>query len=223
LAYFFILAITLIFLYLFSRIEVVSTKEKAELYFLNILGFKFDLGGFASLYLTAIVLPLLFLIFVKRGNLGFLNNVKKYLTGSTTTASFINCFLFCAAAIAIWLSIRLIMKYTTDFLMTDNYLQYRILDIISYLLIANLCFGLINNLKKAENMRYISSAAIQATLIGIIVFIPKSGDNAFLQSLSENLMGVIGFFIVAATISLILFVLIRVVRFFSERSETYIC
>ena len=96
--------------------------------------------------------------------------------------------------------------YILRYLFIENYSynQYEILELISYILIVNLCFNLTKNLRKITKVKDVASAAIQALLIGLIVFVPKTSSKGFFDDLAPRMQGVIGLFIVAASIALIL-------------------
>jgi len=86
-----------------------------------------------------------------------------------------------------------------------NYNQYQILELISYILIVNLCFGLIKTLRQKEpRLSGIASAAIQSVLIGVIVFLPKNSSYGFLIILQTYIQGVIGFLMISISIAVIL-------------------
>jgi hypothetical protein len=160
-----------------------------------------DVGGIITSIFT-----LVFVIFcpliVGRRPKGILN----YLKDSSTYGFIITCSLLATSVIAIWLTIRaggiLIVN-----LLTEDYLysQYLILDLISYILVVNLCFGLIKTLRQKEpRLSGIASAAIQSVLIGVIVFLPKNNSYGFLYALQLYNQGVIGFLMLSVSIAVIL-------------------
>jgi hypothetical protein len=144
-------------------------------------------------------------------------DILKYLKDSSTYDFIIMCSLLATSVIAIWLTIRaggLLIKN----LFTENYpyTQYQILDLISYILIVNLCFGLIKTLRQKERkLSGIASAAIQSVLIAVIVFLPRNSSKEFLGSAQEYMQGIMGFLMLSVSIAVILISL----TIFWNRSE----
>jgi hypothetical protein len=157
----------------------------------------------------------------RRGGLrAYLTSLVNYFTGNITIGLII-FLLLGVAIVALWLAVRVSGKFVIDYLTTNNYTQYQILDLISYLLIANLSFSLIKNLKESavpeRAIRYIATATAQAVLIGIIIFIPKSSSVQDLNTLADRPMGVLGFFLVVLSLALILFVLVFALKHFPDK------
>lgn len=160
-----------------------------------------DIGGIIASIITLVFVICCPLIMGRRWK-----DIFEYLTDSSTYNFIVMCSLLVTSVIAIWLTIRaggvLILN-----LFTENYpySQYQILDLISYILVVNLCFGLTKTLRQKETkLSGIASAAIQSVLIGVIVFLPKSSSYDFLRALQVYNQGVIGFLMISVSIAVIL-------------------
>lgn len=160
-----------------------------------------DIGGIFTSIITIVFVVFCLWIVGRRPK-----DILNYLKESSTYGFIITCSLLATSVIAIWLTIRA-GGVLIENLVTENYpyTQYQILELISYILIVNLCFGLIKTLRQKEpRLNGIASAAIQSVLIGVIILLPKSSDIGFLNILETHMQGVIGFLMISVSIAMIL-------------------
>jgi hypothetical protein len=160
-----------------------------------------DIEGVIAAIFTLVFVILCPLIIGRRPK-----DILNYLKDSSTYGFIITCALLATSVIAIWLTIRA-GSVLIENLFTENYLysQYLILDLISYILVVNLCFGLTKTLRqRIPRLSGIASAAIQSVLIGVIVFLPKNNSYDFLYILQVYNQGVIGFLMLSVSIAVIL-------------------
>jgi hypothetical protein len=160
-----------------------------------------DIEGIITAILTLVFVILCPMIIGRRWK-----DILNYLKDSSTYGFIVTCSLLATSVIAIWLTLRaggLLVKNL--FIDKYPYTQYQILDLISYILVVNLCFSLIKTLRqKGPKLSGIASAAIQSALIGVIVFLPKNSSFDFLYTLQNYPQGVIGFLMISVSIAVIL-------------------
>ena len=160
-----------------------------------------DIGGIITSIVTVVFVILCLWIKGRRPK-----DIYDYLKACSTSGFIITCSLLATSVIAIWLTIR-VGGVLVENLFTDNYhyTQYQILEVISYILVVNLCFSLIRTLREPKpKLSGITSAAIQSVLIGVIIFLPKSGSYDYLDILKTQMQGVIGFLMISVSIAVIL-------------------
>ena len=159
----------------------------------------FDFGGVVSFIITLILI----IIFYKR----FWEFLKKDILNDT---HFINnvlsLILVAIGLIAIWLSVRVSLLLCYNFLFINDYAysQYQILNLISYLLMARLCFTIIKTTQHDLKIEDFLDVTVQAVLIGIITFLPTYGNPSLLKLIG----GVDRYALILVSMVIVLFVLI---------------
>ena len=115
--------------------------------------------------------------------------------------------------IAIWLAIRTGGLSAYRYVIESNYVFTidDIFGIVSYILIANLCFTLVSTLSKTrgsssdlESLRGLITVPIQAIIISLIIVIPRYDDSYFINNVVK---GITGYVAIIAVLSASLVVL----------------
>lgn len=171
-------------------------------FFSELVALPLDFGSISSLF-AALAVALLLRIDSEIWTLSNLENViinnensnKNVRQRSLGTAILL---LGIAGIIGIWLSIRTFGIFTSKYIveaMVESKLTnfpYFISDIftmIGFILITNLCFTLVETLSKAtknnkqiETIQDLITTPIQATIIGLIIILPRYSDYLFISS-----------------------------------------
>lgn len=178
---------------------------------LPIFELKLDLEGILSLVATAILLYLICWKCYHKNPLKLLPLLIVRSEGNKASLSrtTIVIALVGAGLIATWLVVRVVGLSVKNYLFIDNYqyAPYDILTIISYILIASLCFNLTRNIRESMLIKNVAKATIQALLITLIVLVPRYGDASWISNYlgdHSQAQGIISFCLIVITLSIVI-------------------
>lgn len=191
-----LLAVSILIFFVYSGFIIKNfSDEIAHLRASALLAFAIAFG-----LLTTIVL------FRKESGQNYKDRVKSvwtYIKGEDTPQAVVNLFLVGLIVFATWLTVRVGGHLTLTYMVYTSYSANQIIELAAYVLLIYFCFSLIQALKERSPLRLIG-AGIQAVVIGVLIFVQQDSSDTLLTQLKSEIWGVVGYFIIAAAIVIIL-------------------
>jgi hypothetical protein len=201
----------------------MSVLQVYSILSLPYIGLNLDAEGVLSLAVTAILLYVVCWKCYNKNPLKLISLLVVRSEGNKISLSRTTIVMALAGAglIAIWLVVRVVGLSIKNYLFIDNfqYAPYDILTIISYILIASLCFNLTRNIRESMLIKNVAKATIQALLITLIVLVPRYGDASWISNYlgdHSQAQGVVSFCLIAITLSIVIAAVAVVWKYIGE-------